>query len=117
VQAAQVDQLLGELHLRVEPALFWHVAEAGALGLAERRAVERDRAGVGGEHAEDHAHRGGLAGAVAADEAGDAASAHGEGDILQHCATAVRPSDIVHFEKGGVHASDATQRRCAAHPS
>ena len=40
VQAGEVDRLLEHPHLRVEPALLGHVAEAAAVGTRQRLAVE-----------------------------------------------------------------------------
>ncbi len=79
VQPGEVHGLLEHAHLRVEAALLGHVAEATSVDVGDGPAVERHRAAVGREHAEDDAHGRGLAGAVAADESGEAAVADREG--------------------------------------
>ena len=98
VQAGEVHGLLEQAHLRVQAALLGHVAEAAAVGVGERGAAEGHRAAVGREHAEDDPHRGGLAGAVAADEAGEAAVADGEAHRVEGEALAVALGDVVEFE-------------------
>jgi hypothetical protein len=100
VQTREVHGLLEQPHLRVETALLGHVAEAAAVGLGERSAAEADSAGIRREHAEDDAHRRGLACAVAADEAGEAAVAHREADAVEGEALAVAFGDVVEFEHG-----------------
>ena len=65
VQAGQVDELVGDLHPRVEAALLGHVADVAAGVEIDRSTVPADRARVGRQHAERDAHRGRLAGAVA----------------------------------------------------
>ena len=68
---------------------------------------------IGGEHAEDDPHRGGLAGAVAADESREAAVADGEADVVEGEALAVALRDVVEFEHGCHPTYDAGAR----HPS
>ncbi len=72
VEPREVDDLLEDLHLRVEPAFLGHVPESPAIGCRHLGAVERHRSGILRQHAEDDAHRRGLAGAVSADESGEA---------------------------------------------
>ena len=68
VQPRHVDDLFADAHLRVQPALLRHVAEAPAHRGVDGPVAPADLAAVGLEHAEDDPHRGGLAGAVGADE-------------------------------------------------
>jgi hypothetical protein len=84
VQPPQVDQLVADGHLRVQPALLRHVSEALPIGPGQRPPAEGHRAGVGGEHTEDDPHRGGLAGSVGADEPGQPAGGDVERDLLEH---------------------------------
>ncbi len=113
VQAGEVHGLLEQAHLRVQAALLGHVAEAAAVGVGERGAAEGHRAAVGREHAEDDPHRGGLAGAVAADESGEAAVADGEAHRIEGEALAVALGDVVEFE----HEATVRMPRAARHPS
>ena len=69
VQAGEVDELVGDAHLRVQPALLRHVAEPRASGRVDRPALPADLAAVGLEHAEHDPHRRRLARAVRPDEA------------------------------------------------
>ncbi|WJZ14928.1 hypothetical protein CGOTTB_03285 [Corynebacterium gottingense] len=64
VELGQEDELVEDLLLAVQAALFRHVADAAPRGVVERRAVEQHLAGIGLEHAQRDAHRGGLASAV-----------------------------------------------------
>ncbi len=83
VQPREEDELVEHRHLRVEAALLGHVAEAAALGRPHRRALPEHLARVGREDAHDDPHRGGLAGAVGADEAGEDAGPDGEPDVVE----------------------------------
>ena len=67
---------------------------ARAVGRVDRPALPADRAGVGRQHAEHDPHRGGLAGAVGADEAEHLAWRDGERQPVQghHVAVAARQS-------------------------
>jgi hypothetical protein len=62
VQPAQVLDLVGDGHARVQAAFLGHVAEPAAGILGQRSAVPAHLAAVQRDHAEDRAHRGGLAG-------------------------------------------------------
>ena len=66
---------------------------AAAIGRGHLGAVERHGARVLGEHAEGDAHRGGLAGAVASDEAREPAGPDVESDIVEHAPPAVALGD------------------------
>lgn len=104
MQAGQVDQLFGDFHFGVEAAFFGHVAEPAAVAGGERNAVEhnlaRRGAGIRGEHAENDAHGRGLAGSIAADEAGHPTVADGEAHVVQHLAAAVVLVDVSDLEHG-----------------
>ena len=94
VQPREVGELLLDAHLGVQAALLRHVAEPGAQGLVDGPALPPDRAGVGGQDAEDDAHRGGLPGAVGAHETEHLAWRNGEREPVQghHVAVAARQS-------------------------
>src|SRR6185437_13194952 len=100
VEAGEVGDVLPRLHLRVEAALLRHVAEAAAVLGRHGRAVEDDLAGVGLEDAERDPHGGGLAGAVAADEAGEASRTDVEAHVVERATVAIRLRDAVEFEHG-----------------
>ena len=98
VQAREVDDLFEHLHLRVQAALFGHVAELAADVAGQLLAPEGDRSAIRDEQPEDDAHRGGLAGAVAADEAGQLAAVDREGDIVENAPRAVALRDAVQLQ-------------------
>jgi hypothetical protein len=89
VQPTEVGDLLGHLHLRVEPTLFRHVPEDSPVIAAERRPAQAHRAGIGRQHAEDDPHRRRLAGTVSPDESGDAAVTDGETHLVERGSIAV----------------------------
>ncbi len=60
VEPAQVLDLLGDEHARVEAPLLGHVAETASFGPPDRRPVPPNRAGVQVGQAEDGPHGGGL---------------------------------------------------------
>ncbi len=72
-ELGEVDELLEDPHLRVQTALFRHVAEAVQLGGAHRIPLPPDLSAVGDDKAEDRSHRGGLPGAVRPEEPNDPA--------------------------------------------
>ena len=93
VQPREIDDLLEHLHLRVETALLGHVPEAAAIGCRDLGTVEGDRSGILREHAQHDAHRGRLAGAVAADEAGEAARPDVERHVVERESSSVALGD------------------------
>ena len=62
-------------------------------------AVEHDAAGARRRQPEDRADQRGLAGAVGAEQAGDAAGLDGERDALQHVGLVVGGEDALDFEQ------------------
>jgi hypothetical protein len=82
VKLAEVCQLLGQSHLRIQAALLGHVADPPARREIERLAVPAHLALVGAEHPEHDPHRRGLARAVAADEAEQFAGMDVEAQVL-----------------------------------
>jgi len=91
VQAREVRELVAHPHLRVEPALLRHVAEAGARRGIDLAAAPANRARVRLEHAEDDPHGRRLAGAVRPDEAEHLAGGDGEGHAVQRRDVAEAP--------------------------
>src|SRR5690625_37928 len=65
MQLGQVDQLVQDFHFWVQPAFFWHVADVGAVPGGDGRVIDGDGAGILVQHADNDAHGGGFAGAVA----------------------------------------------------
>src|SRR5699024_380129 len=61
-------------------------------------AIDRDPAGGGLAQAHDHPHRGGLAGAVRAEETGDAAGVDGEADAAHSGLVAVAFGEILRLD-------------------
>ena len=82
-EAREVDELVAHPHVGVEAALLRHVAEAPARLDVQGAAVVAHRPRVGGDHPEDDAHRGRLAGAVRAQEAHHLPGWHGDGEPVE----------------------------------
>mgnify|MGYP000471954893 CR=1 FL=1 len=83
MEPGEVGQLLADLHLGVQAPFLGHVADAAAGVGVEGGAPPGHRAGVGGEHAHDDAHGGGLPRAVGADEADELIVSHGQGEGVE----------------------------------
>ena len=98
VQAAVVDELVDDCHLRVEAPLFGHVAESVAHLGCQLFSPPADRAPVGCDDAEDASHRRGLARPIGAEEAGDTPGLDGEAQPIQRGHGAEPPIQIVKFE-------------------
>src|SRR5205823_3487435 len=73
-----------------------HMIAASRHGLIE----DADRSCGRSEHTEQHRKRGGLAGAIATEQRGGRASAHGEADALDRLDLTVRFAQIAHFDDG-----------------
>jgi hypothetical protein len=101
VQLREVHELVAHPHLRVQPALLRHVAEAGAGGGVDRGAVPAHRAAVGVEHAEHDPHGGRLAGPVRADEPAHPAGRPRERHIVERDEVAEAPRQSVQLEHRG----------------
>src|SRR5688500_12994146 len=65
--------------------------------LAVRLAADSHRPPGGGVKAEDHPHRGGLAGAVGAEEASDDAGLDGESEVVDGDLVAVPLREVLRF--------------------
>jgi hypothetical protein len=98
VQRGEVGQLVADAHLRIQPALLRHVAEAGARVEIDRPAAPAHLAAVGLEHAEDDPHRRRLAGAVRADEAEELARLDLEREPVERDDVAVAARQFDHLE-------------------
>ncbi len=83
VEAAQVLELLQDDHAGVEAAFLRHVAEGAPCPGVDGRVAPAHLATVEGDHADDGAHGGGLAGAVGAEKAEDLAGRHGEAQAVE----------------------------------
>ncbi len=83
VEGGEVHQLVDDGHGQVEPALLRHVAPRAARPRACRLPVPGDAALVRLHEAQDDPHRGGLAGAVGAQEAEDLPRTDGKGDAVE----------------------------------
>ena len=87
-------QILADLEVGKDLTPFGDVADPEPERAMRRLAgdvlaLEAHGAGPGWGEPHDRAQRGGLAGAVAAEEHGDLARRHREGDVAQHVALAV----------------------------
>src|SRR5690606_40660719 len=82
LELAEVDELLADLHLAVEPALFGEVPHPALRLRPDGLPAERDAAFVRRRDEGDHPDRGRLPGAVGAEDAEDAAGRGGERDVV-----------------------------------
>ncbi len=84
VQTREMDDLLPCGHRRIEAALLRHVAPRPAVAqVRDPLPIQADLTPVGGEYSEQDAHQGRLAGAVGAEQAGEAARLDGAGHARQ----------------------------------
>ena len=100
VQLAEEDELVHDLHLFVEAALFGEVADALEVFAPEGLAEEADGARVGDGHADHHADGGGFSGAVGAEEAEHGAWLDGEAEVCDGDFGVVGLSDMLQFYDG-----------------
>ena len=107
----EVLDLLLDLHRGVEPAFFWHVAEATAYGEVDRRASPQHAAAVEIGESEDRSHRGRLAGAIRAEEAGHLSGLDGEAQPIQRLSRTEAAPEVTELE---CHRSARAKARLAA---
>ncbi len=107
VLLGEVAELLGDPHARVQAALLGHVPEAQPRVAVDRRTGPADLAAVRAGQAEDDAHRGGLAGAVGAEEPDDAARAGREAGPVERGDAPIAFGQVVDLK----HAGDSFCRR------
>src|SRR5439155_5261556 len=100
VQLAEEDELVHDLHLLVETALFWQVADAVEELAAKRLAEEVDGAGVRHGDADHHADAGGLTGTIGAEKAEHAAWFDGEAEVCDGDLGVVGFADMLQFYDG-----------------
>ena len=100
VELTEEDQLVEDLHLFVEAALFGEVADAGEGGAVEGLVEEADGAGVGPGDADHHADGGGFAAAVGAEQAEHGAGFDGEGEAFYGDFCVVGFADVQEFYDG-----------------
>ena len=100
VELAEEDELVHDLHLLVEAALFGEVADALEVLSVEGLAEEVDGAGVGHGDADHHADAGGFAGAVGAEEAEHGAWFDGEAEVFDGDLGVVDLADMLQFYDG-----------------
>ena len=82
VQDREVLELIGDTHLRVEPAFFRHVADPLTDPAVDRPALPAHDSAVGAQQPADDPHRGCLAGPVAADESDEPPRGHREAQVV-----------------------------------
>ena len=111
VQPAQVLDLLTDEHARVQPALFGHVTEAAALGLADGRAVPSDGPGIEVGQTEDGPHRRRLARAVGSEKADDLSGRHFEGEVVESGQGPVGPAQSLQLQQSA-HQARLLHRIC-----
>ena len=88
-KCGEVLELCPHLHVRVEPALLWHVAEAQAGPAVDRRTGPAHLAAVRPDEVEDAAHRRGLACAVGTQEPQDPSRADRDAALVERQEVAV----------------------------
>ena len=115
VLLGEVAELLRDPHPRIEPTLLGHVAETQAGVAIDRRALPPDLAAVRPGEPEDAAHRRGLAGAVRAEEADDAAWVRHERRAIEGDDRAVALGEVKDLEHGST-LSGFADRRLARGP-
>ena len=99
VQSREVHDLLAHLHLWVQAAFFWHVAEAGPVGGGNRFAVEQDLTLGWLDQPEDCAHRGGFTSTVCANESRESPRFDVEAHVVENLSVPVpvaNASDLKH---------------------
>jgi hypothetical protein len=104
LEAGEVDHGVEHLHRAVEPALLGQEADRVRVGAARRAAEDLDAAAARAQDVERHAQRGGLAGAVAAEEAEDAAFGDREAELADRGELAEMLRDAVEGEDWPGHA-------------
>ena len=117
VQPGEVGDLLADLHLRVEPALLRHVADAAADLLVQRPALPAHVAGVGADQPHGDAHRRRLAGAVGPAEAEHRPGGDGEAHAVEDLVGAEALAQAVELEHSSPLTSWFLIRTVSALPS
>src|ERR1700681_89298 len=105
MQLGEIRQLLQDSHLGIEAALLGHVAEAPPCLERDRRSAPVDLSRIGGERAHHDPHRGGLAGAIGANESEELAGPNIEAQVAQGHQVAVAPRQSVDLERAISHGS------------
>ena len=100
VELAEEDELVHDLHLLVEAALFREIAYALEEVSVEGLAEEVDGAGIGHSDADHHADAGGFAGAVGAEEAEHAAWLNGKAEVCDGDLGVVGFADMLQIYDG-----------------
>ena len=115
VQLGQENKLVQDLFLAVQAAFLGHVADAAAGVVVKRVPVEEHLARIGGEHTEGDAHRGGLAGAVGADEAVHLAVVDGKTHAVEGLDVAEALVQVLDFDS--CHFSSSLRLKVMANPT
>src|SRR5450759_3927706 len=102
VDAAEEYQLVQHAHLRVEAALLGHVPEPPSGREVERSISKGDGSGVGSQDAHDDPHRGGLAGPVGPDEAGQPTRSDVEAHAIEGHPVTESANDVSDLEELGL---------------
>ena len=113
MQPSEVLDLLADKHARVEPALFWHVAEPATDGLVDRVSVPAHCTAVEVDETEDRAHRGRLPRAVRPEESHDLSGRDGEREVVERLDVTEAPAQTLELQLTR-HSSDARGRASAA---
>ena len=112
VERGEVDELVEHAHPRIEPALLGQIPPGAPRDLGHGLAVPADLAVVGVEDAEADPHRGGLAGAVRAEEPEDLAARHAERQPVERERGGEPLRDVIDLE-----AHEAIPCGSPAHPA
>ena len=118
MELAEEDELVHDLHLFVETALFGEIADALEVFAAEGLPEEADGTRVWDGHADHHADGGGFSGAVGAEEAEHAPGLDGKAEVCDSDFGVVGLSDMLQFYDGhrvGASLSGGIFARAQAH--
>ncbi len=103
LQPGEIDDGVQHRHPPVEPTLFGQKPDLRGVLPGRRPAQHFDAPGGGADDVQHHPERGGLARAIAAEEAEDAPLRHGEAQTIHRGEIAEPLGDIIQNENGGVH--------------
>ena len=99
LEAAKIDNLLGNLHFLVESALLGQVANVAHVGIALRLAAEEHLSAVGLCDAVENANERSLSGTVRSEQAIHAATGHRETHVVECAVTRVLLHHILYFNE------------------
>src|ERR1700727_2148479 len=100
MKLAQKDELIDDLHLLIEPALFREIAHTMEVFAFERLTEEAHFDRVRNGDADHHADRRGFAGAIRTKQSEHAAGLDAEGEFFYGDSSVVGFADLLEFYNG-----------------